>query len=817
MNTHFYCKNKLRRKAVGSRKDADGNPITPTLNGIDYLEVASVDQKTLKVYFLHNLPGQTNPVPPGPAPPLKKENIRIDGGVRIMNVQVTEASANKNVLTVDVNKAGDFSLYTLRITASPADLKPPAGFDPQLSAVEFSFKATCASEFDCKTETVCPPEKLTEPEINYLAKDYASFRRLMLDRISVIMPDWRERSPADMQVALVELLAYVGDHLSYYQDAVATEAYLGTARRRVSVRRHARLLDYYMHDGRNARAWVWVKVKPEGDAKDQELREGTRLLTGGSEGQKVIGEADLQKVLDEEKPLVFETMHKIKLHHSHNKISFYTWSDSECCLPRGSTRATLLNDPALFLKDEEKEGPVLIFEEIYSPTTGKKADADPAHRHAVRLKRIESTVDKLTNTPIMEIEWYEEDALPFPLCLSALVKSTDGTSETKEISVARGNVVLADHGRTLENQELVPKLAPDKGDFRPRLQHTDITVAVPYDHESAKLKAAAAALVQDPHKALPVVSLDEGGETWAIQRDLLGSDRFATDFVVEMEQDGSAQLRFGDGVLGKKPSGGTTFDAKYRVGNGRAGNVGADKITRIVCASQDICEVRNPLPATGGTDPERMEEVRQFAPHAFRRQQRAVTEADYAEMTERHPEVQKAAAVFRWTGSWHTAFVTVDRKGGRKVDPKFETKIRRHLERFRLAGYDLEVNGPEFVPLDILMMVCVKSGYFKSHVKESLLRVFSRHDLPDGRRGFFHPDNFTFGQPVYLSQIYQRALEVAGVASVEVKRFQRWGKKANKEKEQGFLEPDSLEVIRLDNDPNFPENGKIDFEMYGGL
>ena len=36
----------------------------------------------------------------------------------------------------------------------------------------------------------------------------------------------------DLGITLVELLAYVGDHLSYYQDAVATEAYLDTARQR---------------------------------------------------------------------------------------------------------------------------------------------------------------------------------------------------------------------------------------------------------------------------------------------------------------------------------------------------------------------------------------------------------------------------------------------------------------------------------------------------------------------------------------------------------------------------------------------------------
>src|SRR5258706_9448630 len=89
----------------------------------------------------------------------------------------------------------------------------------------------------------------------------------MLDRLATIAPDWRERNPADLGIALVELLAYVGDYLSYQQDAVATEAYLGTARRRVSVRRHARMVDYAMHDGSNARAWVQVQVSAKTELK----------------------------------------------------------------------------------------------------------------------------------------------------------------------------------------------------------------------------------------------------------------------------------------------------------------------------------------------------------------------------------------------------------------------------------------------------------------------------------------------------------------------------------------------------------------------
>ena len=82
----------------------------------------------------------------------------------------------------------------------------------------------------------------------------------MLDRLKHLVPGWEGRHAADLGVMLAELFAHVGDQLSYQQDAVATEAYLGTARRRVSVRRHARLVDYRLHDGCNARAWVVVSV-----------------------------------------------------------------------------------------------------------------------------------------------------------------------------------------------------------------------------------------------------------------------------------------------------------------------------------------------------------------------------------------------------------------------------------------------------------------------------------------------------------------------------------------------------------------------------
>ncbi len=790
MDTLFRCKNERRRDAVEDQT---------AFNGIDYLEVASADQKTLEVHFIHPLPEEPGQVPPSPAPALTVDNVRIEGGVQVQDVPVVAVSTSNEILTVTVDEAGDYSTYTLRLITSPTQPTPPPGFDPPLSSVDFSFKVECPSDFDCKQEPVCPPEQFDEPEIDYLAKDYNSFRRLMLDRMSIIMPDWRERNAADVQIALVELLAYVGDHLSYYQDAVATEAYLGTARRRISVRRHARLLDYFVHNGCNARTWMYFEV----DGRE-EVRAGTPVQTPGSD-------------------VVFETMHDATLRSEHNAIEFYTWSDEECCLPRGSTRATLRYDhtvPLAVLPESERlqAGDVLIFEEVRSPTKGTVADADPKHRQAVRLTKVTFSEDNLDNTPLAEIEWHEADALRFPLCLTALVATPGGTPEVQEVSVARGNIVLADHGRTPDDPTLDPDLVPERGSYRPRLRDTDITFTVAYNHDEAQQHAATATLQQDPRQALPAVMLEDEDELWQPQRDLLSSDRFKADFVVEVERDGSAHVRFGDDTLGKAPSAGSSFTATYRVGNGRAGNVGRDAITEIAPGFPQVAHVRNPLAADGGTNRESMEEVRQFAPQAFRTQERAVTTADWAEVAERFSSVQKAVACFRWTGSWYTVFITIDRTSGLSVEEDtFAREIRAHLERFRIAGYDLKINDPVFVPLDLLLSVCVKTGYFRSHVEQTLLTVFSRHDLADGRRGFFHPDNFTFGQPVYLSRIYQAAMAVDGVDSVEVMRFRRWGKKPNQERENGLLTTAALEVARLDNDPSQQENGKIEFEMIGGL
>jgi predicted phage baseplate assembly protein len=973
------CRDKDRR-----RRDIRAHePHARAWNGIDYLEVDDT-QKILTVYFL-------GPVPEA----ITKANVRIDGGRRVRNIQVVDVRICESgdpradgCLQVFVDRPGDYSTYTLRVVESNsrgrAGDEPLRDFDQRYAQLDFSFKVGCATGLDC-APVPCAPASLEEPEIDYLAKDYATFRQLILDRLSLLMPDWKERHVPDVGIALVELLAYTGDYLSAYQDAVATEAYLHTARQRISIRRHAKLVDYQVHEGCNARAWVCIEMDEDGPLDGISFLSPTKRRLAWNKG--ALGTDDLREVSKSE----YEAFEPVAerdgrvFYVAHNTIAFYTWGDRECCLPRGATSATLVDEwigdappknndePCPPEPDPEppprpralhlQPGDVLIFEEVLGPLTGQAADADPAHRHVVRLTRVEWNVDPLYDQPVVDIEWAVEDALPFALCISAIGRGPD-CLYLEDITIAHGNVVLVDHGRPVGESSHVPpatehdpgcyadcepleELAPTAPFRPPALRFAPITHAAPFpaprvvarrqaellarlmqavharvealwrasrdghaltlaEHEelrtifgakavstamltkhgaqtrglaqlltrasrllakkARRIRALAAraragyvldadereelvemfgealaeragirsdvtlgpatlALIQDPREAVPAVMLTErdSGVTWIPKSDLLDSGGQDRHFVVEIDGEAHANLRFGDGDRGRAPRPSTTFDARYRVGNGTRGNVGAEAISHIlfpvaVVSGRNV-RVRNPLAARGGTEPETLAEVRLLAPGAFRRElQRAVIGDDYARLAERgNAAVQRAAAPrLRWTGSWYEAQVAIDPRGSQELDDALREEIDGSLHRYRRIGHDVRVVPARYVSLDVALEVCVRPHHLRAHVEAELLDLLSNRDLGAGRRGLFHPDNLTFGEGVRLSAIVAAAQGVTGVENVTVTRLQRLYEEPHDELEDGILRLGSVEVARLDNDPGAPDHGRIELRLGGG-
>lgn len=1075
----YSCCDDNRRAAVLNN---------PSLNAIDYLEVADEasisglpPQQVLFVYCLKAVPED-----------LTTDNVLIAGGESITGITalwvasgadqatltanlpglatyLNGKTGNENILVVYTSAMGDFSPYTLSLVASVAQASTSgfavtntlAGFDPQLSSVTFSFKVDCGPYFDCDPAAIpCAPNAPTPPPINYLAKDYGTFKTILLDRMNQLLPAWGATSEADLGIVLAEVIAYVGDQLSYQQDAVATEAYLMTARSRISLRRHAKLVDYQVHDGCNARAFVCVQVQVPVFLDQAATRFYTyapgmpSTLPGNEEAALAAG------------VVVFESMQDANLYPEHNTMQFYTWGDLNCCLPQGATEATLAGYyPNL------QAGDVLIFEEVLGPQTGVAADADIRHRYAVRLTSVATLnnqaallVDPLYDAtgvpivgptqqpqPVTEIAWSSDDALPAPLCLSSTFINGGGATQTLTgVSIVLGNVVLADQGLTMPAYALpaVPEptlFAPpsETADrckpslptplpvrYRPQLVDSPVTQAVPlptsggpatsspvplpqagyvslldsngftslmvaanevaswpqyfgvaaelgttagtftlsvvfdppgtvtpivletyanltdpadavtqitnlsklitaaapggattplsfaklvtmllntgsvpledashtpyltvqptapaswpplfavlaqgdlavqdqfnllllYDSSfgavggvslpailesfdnitlataTARFSAGMALLEvitfeQQPNPALsaydlmnynaadavPSITLtDEDNNTWTAAQDLLADGPSDTNFVVEVETNGVATLRFGDNTNGLSPVANTVFNANYRIGNGTAGNLGAESLI-FFAGDPRIVSSRNPLPASGGVDPETCAQIQRRAPQAFLTQERAITMADYATAADANTQVESAAATLRWTGSWYTVFVTAEPQGGKSLGKSLRKSLKKSLNAYRLAGQDLKLNSPDYVSLQIALTVCVDPSYFQANVQAALMQVLGPGMQPNGKPGIFAPGNFQLGQSVYLSPIYAAARTVAGVTSVVATTFQPQGIPFTTAYiAAGEINLAPTQVARLANDPSLPANGQLTFTMQGG-
>jgi hypothetical protein len=101
-------------------------------------------------------------------------------------------------------------------------------------------------------------------------------------------------------------------------------------------------------------------------------------------------------------------------------------------------------------------------------------------------------------------------------------------------------------------------------------------------------------------------------------------------------------------------------------------------------------------------------------------------------------------------------------------------------------------------------------------VLHAVEKVVSSTVLADGSLGLFHPDNFTFAQPAYLSRVIAAVQAVEGVESVRADRFQRLANPDPVSLEEGVIEIGGLEIAQLANNPNFRERGRLELSAGGG-
>ena len=784
------------------------DPANTTLNGIDFVEIASQDQKTLRVHFLN--PVDIAGSPPNPVSPL------ITGGETIPTVSVLPVGAGdwskdtegRPLLTLHVAAPGDFSFYTLTLTSNV--------LDPFFNHANFSFKALCSSDLDCESPPApCPPLKGSLPPITYLAKDFLSFRKALSDFSAFRYPEWQERSEADFGVMFMEALCSLADDLSYTQDRIALEATIDTATQRRSLVRLARLVDYEPTPATASSTVLQLEVT------GGPIPSGLLVSAPGPDGTSIEFETGTG-LIDPATMLFNVATYSVRPSWNRfhvdgvtpNLVPYY-WDDSQRCLQTGAIEMWVEGQGYGFV-----QGQTLLID------TQAQSTADPPIRETFQLVSADEEVDPLYGTAITHIVW--ANGLQFTHDLTRtvlagnLVPATQGRRNVESFAIDQApsgvSVPLAIVGTgpnsstqylyTLQNVPLawLPQTTAGSGPL------PEIVV-----------------IEQPPDRATPAVN-------WNWRRKLIDAEQFEKAFTVDpmsfvrhpqnsdsstsydYDGDNGSTIRFGDNVFGEIPQSGSVFQVTYRVGGGSARNVAADTITKVdASAATLVTAVTNPFAATGGADEEPDEQIVRLAPQAFRAvQYRAVRPEDYEKAAETLPWVLRAGTVFRWTGSWLTVFTTPDPEGTEKIPVDEHIDLINLLNRYRLAGYESYVPAPDYVSIDLIVTVCASPNAFRGDVEAAVVSALSMSKFPDGSTGFFYFDRFTFGTPLERSALeaaIQSAYGVAGVVSIQ---YRERGLTPNYVCIPETVSVGANQILRMDNDPSRPERGSLQVIVDGG-
>jgi hypothetical protein len=589
---------------------------------------------------------------------------------------------------------------------------------------------------------------------------------------------------------------------------VANEAFLGAATQRRSVAGHLALIGYQMDEGASAHTWLQIQVGSQ-PALPSDFRASNNAATG-------------------EPQIVFEPLGSVTLDPALNQLALYDWGNQNCCLPAAALNAALVGEFG-----QLAAGDYLLFDNGQGLRDVVRLTAPP------QVVAVAGATSPPVGSPpagnsITIVAWSAATPLSADYCVAQ--------------TVVRGNLVPATHGLTVSedlrnlnpvqiaqvNME-VAALAPGQSLPRQRLALSQAPLAH-LDPETYALgnglpplaAASASDITAQALRSIDTLQVEVDGVVWQEQPTLLESQAADQVYRVEIDDSGEATVVFGDGTFGAIPPPTSTVSASYRVGGGAAGNVGADTLT---AASSEtpmpwLISVTNPVAATGGRDLESADHARRIGPATFHQPLVAVTVSDYEEAATEFSAgggaapIQRANANFAWTGSWLTVTLAADPLNAEGLSEDLRQELLQYLGTRRLAGYDLEVTGPNYVPIEMEIQFSIIAGFQQEDVEQAMLEAFSNGALAGGAKGFYHPDNFTFGTNLCVSRIYAAAMVVPGVASSAITLLARLhalqpAQETAVNLAQGFLAVGADQIIRLDNDPNFPQNGTLSVAATG--
>jgi hypothetical protein len=280
-------------------------------------------------------------------------------------------------------------------------------------------------------------------------------------------------------------------------------------------------------------------------------------------------------------------------------------------------------------------------------------------------------------------------------------------------------------------------------------------------------------------------ALTAGNGDYTEVQNLLGSTATDRHFVVVIDQNDRATVRFGNGVNGAIPSG--TITVRYKTGGGAKGNVEAGALSKVDGSFTDAngnpvtVSVTNAEPASGGTDRQTLAQIRVLAPESIRVLNRTVSREDFEINARRLPEVARALMLTSNEDAGiaeNTGILFVVPRGGGVPSQALKDAVRDQVTVVfpSTLTFQVSVQDPVYLPVDVQATVFLRQGANVATVRAAILRAladFFAVSLPDGTPNLNVEFGFNVkdseGDPageIALSDVFNAVRDVPGVRKI---------------------------------------------------
>jgi hypothetical protein len=314
-----------------------------------------------------------------------------------------------------------------------------------------------------------------------------------------------------------------------------------------------------------------------------------------------------------------------------------------------------------------------------------------------------------------------------------------------ETVVIHGNVVRSTHGETIKDEVI------GSGDGS-------------LVHQNFMLKRSPLTYISSPTSSgsKSTLSVRVNGLLWQEVSSLYDLEARDQKYTVRIDNYGRAILTFGDGVKGSRlPSGRENIVATYRCGIGPVGEVGANSLVLLQTRPLGIRSATNPLPATGASSPEKLQEARTNAPLKMLTLNRIVSLQDYENFARSFAGIGKAKVAVLWNGETRLVHITIAASSGDKIEINSDLYI--NLIKAISSAHD---------PTQKIFIQSYQSIFFNLTAKILIdTKFIPKTVLRNVRIALL--DNFgfekrSFGQPVTAAEVVTVIQKISGVVATDM-------------------------------------------------